>query len=375
MSITTNFKEQIVDVVGSITKQEKMTMSNALFKKSVEVTDLTKEHTVLTGVRNGNYIPVIDDRANYESFPFSDANQCSIPECDLNTSYSVQKWELGLIECKVPICLRQFDDDFLAFWNQNKMVNTDQQKNEEYMQSELIRFLVEKFKKNHLAALWRGAYFGDKSSSSNLFNGIDGFLTKAEANNENKITIDENSNSTYSAQKLTGQRVYEILEEMYKKYYDNSWFSDKPVEFRMTKANAMALAYYFNGLKDTKCCEGLQMIDPESISGAPKFQYERLRFHDIPIKVMPIWDEIIHLTKELNKGYTNGKITNADAQRVNPNRILLTYKENLIIGTQETDNLNFFDIWYSKDQDKIFIKGGSYFGTGIPEPENLIIAI
>lgn len=146
MALTTNFREKIIDVVGSLTKQEKVDFSNAMFKKSIEVTDLTKEHTVLTGVRNGNHIPIIDDSANYESFPFSDANQCAVPECSLETNYSLQKWELGLIECKIPICLRAFDDEFLLFWNQYKMVNTDAEKNEEYLESAIVQFLVDKFK-------------------------------------------------------------------------------------------------------------------------------------------------------------------------------------------------------------------------------------
>lgn len=375
MALTTNFREKIIDVVGSLTKQEKVDFSNAMFKKSVEVTDLTKEHTVLTGVRNGNHIPIIDDSANYESFPFSDANQCAVPECSLETNYSLQKWELGLIECKIPICLRAFDDEFLLFWNQYKMVNTDAQKNEEYLESAIVQFLVDKFKKNHLAAQWRTAYFGDKSSNSDFFKGFNGFFTQMEAMTDNVVAISENNQSSYAQQKLTGERVYAVLQEMYQKYYLQSWFTDKPVEFRMTKANALALTLYFNGLKDKKCCDGLQIIDPESVAGAPKFQYERLTFHEIPIKVMSVWDEVIHKTSELNKGFVGGKLTNADGQRVKPNRIMLTYKENLVIGTQETDNLNFFDIWYSQDQNKVFMQGGSYFGAGIPEPENCIVAI
>ena len=375
MSVSSNFKEQVIDIVGSLTKTDKIDYSNLLFKKSVETTDLTKDHTVITGVRHGNYVPIIDNRTNYEAFPFSNPNECAVPECNLETNYSVQKWELGLLECKVPICLRSFDADFMAFYNQYQMVNTDGEKNDEYMQTALVQFLVDKFKKNLLGAQWRTAYFGDTSSDSDLFNGFNGFFAKAQANANNVIEISENQNGTYSTQKLSGERIYQILEEMYQKYYSDSWMSDKPVEFRMTKANAMALTLYFNGLKDKTCCNGLNVINPENVAGAPAFQYERLAFHGIPIKVMPIWDEIIHRTAELNKGFVNGKITNADGQRVNPNRILLTYKENLVIGTQETDNLNFFDMWHSKDNDKIYLKGGSYFGASIPEVENCILAI
>ena len=101
----------------------------------------------------------------------------------------------------------------------------------------------------------------------------------------------------------------------------------------------------------------------------------RLSFYGIPIKVMHVWDEIINKTSELNPGWNGKKIINPNAPRVNPHRILLTYKENTILGTQETSNLNFFDIWYSKDHNKVYMQGGSYFGAGIPEKENLLIAI
>lgn len=376
MSIKSNFKETIIDVVGSLTKQEKMDFSNVLHKKSVEVSDLTKDHTVLTGVRHGNHIPMIDTRANYESFPFSNPNTCAVPECSLDTTFSTKAWELGLIECKIGICLREFDDDFLRFFNQYKMVNTDKEMNEdEYLQSAIVQYLVDKFKKNHNAGQWRGAYFGDKSSSSNLFNGINGFFTQAEANAENVIAIEKNQNSTYKDQALSGAEVYEVLQKMYEKYYTDATFSNQPVEFRMTFANAKQLALYFNGLKDKSCCNGLQILDPENVAGKPKFQWDRMTFHDIPIKVMSVWDEIINYTSELNEGFVGGKMVNLNGRRVNPNRILLTYKDNLLIGTSETENLSFFDIWHSQDQDKIFLKGGSYFGAGIPELESCIVAI
>lgn len=377
MALETDFKEKVIDIVGSLVKTEKVEMSEAIFKGSVEVTDLTKEHTVLTGVRDGNHIPIIDDQPSYESFPFSDPNVCAIPECDVSTNYSVEKWELGLIECKVPICLRTFDDEFLKFWNQYKMIQTDAAKNEsEYIDSAIIQFMYNKFKKNHLAAQWRGAYFGDKSSTSVYFNGIDGWFTQMEAGDPTKvINIVENDAADYTAQQLTGERIYEILSQMYRTYMLQSWFTDKPVEFRMTKLNAMILTFYFNSLVDKKCCDGLQIIDPEKVSAAPQFDWQRLTFHGIPIKPMLIWDEIINKTTELNPGWDGKKIVTPNAKRKNPNRITLTYKDNLLLGTQEKSNLSFFDIWHSKDDDKIYMKGGSYFGAGIPEKDNLLIAI
>lgn len=255
------------------------------------------------------------------------------------------------------------------------MVNSDAETNEEdYLKTALLQFLVDKFKTNLLAAQWRAAYFGDQSSNSNLFNGINGFFTQAEANAENVIAIDENRNSTYQDQKLSGQRVYEIMEQMYQKYLQGVMIGEVDA-FRMTRQNAIDLAYYFNSLKDKQCCNGLQILNPENVAGKPAFQYDRMTFHDIPVKVMSVWDEIIHRTSELNTGFVGGKMANPNGRRTNPNRIMLTSKNNLLIGTGETENLNHFDIWYSKDDKKVYMEGGSYFGAGIPEPENMILAI
>ena len=375
MAITTNFATEVKALVTSLTSAEKLNFSEALFTKSIEISPLTQDHTVVTGVRHGNLVPIIDNQPDYESFPFSDAGACAVPECDLGHNYSTNKWELGLIECKVPICLRSFDDDFLVFWNQYKMVQTDKDKNEdEYIQSAIVQFLFNQFKTNHTAAQWRGGYFGDKSSESALFNGIDGWFTQAEANASQVVAIAENEGATFAAQKLTGERIYEILKDMYLMHSDMVWQSDQPLEFRMTERNAKALAMYYTFLKDKACCDGLQILDPDMVSNAP-YPYQRLDFHGISIKVMSIWDEIINKTTELNPGWVGKKLVTPTAARVNPNRILLTYKNNLVLGTQETSNLAFFDIWHSQDQDKIFMKGGSYFGASIPQKTDYVLAI
>lgn len=375
MAITTNFTEAVKDLVTSLTAAEKLNFSEAIFTKSVEASPLTQDHTVVTGVRHGNLVPIIDNQTNYESFPFSDPNQCAVPECDLGHNYSTNKWELGLIECKVPICLKSFEDDFLLFWNQYKMVQTDHDKNEnDYIQSALVQFLYNQFKNNHTGAQWRGGYFGDKASASSLFNGIDGWFTQAEANASQVVTIAENSGGTYAAQQLTGERIYEILKEMYLKYAEQDWMDDAALEFRMSKRNAMALATYFTFLDDKKCCADLQILSAERVAAAP-YDYMRLTFKEIPIKVMPEWDAIINRTTELNPGWVGGKMVTPTAARVNPNRILLTYKTNLLLGTQEQSNLAFFDIWHSQDDDKVYMKGGSYFGTSIPVKTDYILAI
>lgn len=375
MAIVNNFTEQVTDLVTSLTAAEKLNFSEAIFTRSVELSPLTQDHAVVTGVRNGNLVPIIDDQPDFESFPFSDANACAVPECDLSHNYSTNKWELGLIECKTPICLRSFDDDFLLFWNQYKMIQTDGDKNEsEYLQSALVQFLFDQFKVNHTAAQWRGGYFGDKASDSNLFNGIDGWFTQAEANAENVVEIVENAGANYTAQKLSGERIYEILKDMYLQYADMVWQSDQPLEFRMSERNAKTLATHFTFIKDKKCCDGLQILDPDAVSNAP-YPYQRLDFHGIPIRVMSIWDQVINKTTELNPGWVGKKLVTPDAARVNPNRILLTYKNNLVLGTQEQSNLAFFDIWHSKDQDKIFMKGGSYFGASIPQKTDYVLAI
>lgn len=363
MAYSDNFSEQITDFVESLVAADKLEFSELIYRQNEEVSDLVSEHQIQTGVRNGHMIPIINNEANFESFPFTDQKSCDTPACDLTTEYSNKRWELGIIGCRVPICMKSFDEDFLLFWNMFRRTPSESD-----IETAFIQFLINQFQTNLLAAQWRVAYFGDKSSSSNLFNGIDGFFTQAEAVGANqRVPIVENAALTLAGQRLSGERVLELLNEMYDKATGELWFDLSTARFKMTRINALAFIGYLNklGKNSPWNCE---CLDPNAVGNANVFTLQGLRFNGIPIEVHNEWDMVINKTAELNGG-------GGTNPRTNPNRILLTYRSNLRIGTPETDSLNSFDIFYDKKDRKIYMDGDSHIGSSLVLPNEQILAI
>lgn len=361
MAIQGNFATAITDLVDSLTAAEKLNISELLFTKAFGVNSLQDQHTVMTGVRNGNLIPIITTQANYESFPFNDQTDCSKPTCDVNETYSTFKWNLGLIECRVPICMRSFEEDFLKFWNEYKQVTNDPDLN-----TALLQRIIDVFTMNMRAAMWRVVYFGDTASSSNLFDGFDGFFVQAGANPSQVIDITENSGGTFAAQKMTGEEVYNLLISMYDQAASEVWFDPARLEYRITRQMAASLVSFLNGLTD-RSPYNCECLVAGQITSARTFMLEGLRVNGIPVLVHQEWDGVINGTSELNGG-------GGTNPRVDPNRAFLTYRDNLLIGTSNTESLEYFDIFYDKLTNKIYLDGGAYIGAGIPLIDEYIVA-
>jgi hypothetical protein len=182
------------------------------------------------------------------------------------------------------------------------------------------------------------------------------------------VSIPENLATTFLGQKsMSGKRVYEILTEMYTKYAEQPWFGAAGLEFKMTKLTASSFVAYLNTLKNTDCCHGVDRVNVDGMMSTA-YTLNNISFNGIPITVRQEWDGVINSSKvfSLNQG------NNA---RVQPHRILLTYKENLVIGTTEIKSLNDFSIWHSKDDKKIYMEGGSYIGASIIMRDEYILAI
>jgi hypothetical protein len=128
------------------------------------------------------------------------------------------------------------------------------------------------------------------------------------------------------------------------------------------------LVRFLNGLSDTTCCNGIDRVNPDGLV-TRSYTLDNLVFRGVPIKVMRDWDAIIE-TQGLGLNGGGGA-----AARVNPHRILMTYPDNLLLATSDVVNFNMFDIWHSKDKNKVIMKVGTYFGAGIPMKNEYILAI
>ena len=363
MAYTDNFVANFLPLVRDLAGAENANFSKAIFTKTFLASDITKSHTVVTGVRNGSLTPIITQQPNYNAFPFINAESCVMTECDINATYSGVKWDLGLISCRVPICLRQFNDQFLIFFNQYKMLNPAKV-DAVYLKSALMQYVTNLVAISLEAAKWRVGYFADDGVASPLLNGFDGFFALASAVPGLVIQIAKNDAANFALQQMTGQEIYDLLIQMENLYLDQEWAGREPVEFRLTKKMAMTLASFMNRLKDGTCCNGVERINPDNVA-LKTFFFDKMTFHGIPIMPMPEWDAVINNVTVLNGG-------GGTAKRVDPNRALLVAKTNLLIGTEEQDMLSMLDVFYDKRDKKVYIDAEAYLGAAIPQREYIL---
>ena len=352
MAITTDFSSTILALVDDLVTADKVLLANAVFESAFEVGKLADSHQVITGVRNGNIIPILSKAPQYDAFPYKNPADCSIPVCDLDLGFSAKPWVLGMIACKIPICINTFSEDFLLFWNANKRVFGD-----ENLESALIQFIVSKFQNNLEAAMWRTAFFGDTSIAAEdpnyaLLRSADGIFTQAEAMDGIKIEVDENTLGSG----LTGAALYAYLDAAYQVASVAPWFDPSTVRFEMTQAMASVLVSWLNSLGD-KSMYNCECYSADGLTAQRTFSIlGQLTIFGIPVHIHKEFDGVI---SALSLG--------------NPYRALLTSGTNILIGTSELDQLPAFDLWYSKDDDMIYIKGGANLGAALVTNEYVYI--
>jgi len=352
MAITTNFASAILALVDDLVTADKVQLANAVFESAFEVGKLAEGHTVITGVRTGNIIPILSNAPQYDSFPYKNPADCTIPVCDLDLGFSAKPWVLGMIACKIPICINTFSEDFLLFWNSNKRIFGD-----ENLESALMQFIVSKFQNNLEAAMWRVAFFGDTSIAAidpnyALLRSADGIFTQAEAMDGVKIAVTENTLGTG----LTGPGLYAYLDQAYQAASVAPWFDPSTAEFCMTRAMASVLVSWLNSIND-KSPYNCECYSADGLTAQRTFSINgMITIFGIPVHIYKEFDGVINA---LSLG--------------NPYRALLTANTNILIGTSEVDQLPAFDLWYSKDDGVIYIKGGANLGAALVTNEYVYI--
>ena len=366
MGYSNNFVTTLIPLVTDLTSADKMEMSEMLYEKSFVDADAVESNEIVTGVSGGEVVPILKDTPNPDSFPFVSADNCDINECETTHEYSSHTWEIGLIECRTSICLRTFNNNFLKFFNDLKRTQAGGQDID--LDSALMLFISGKFNSNLNLSIWRAAWFGDKSSASAYYNGVNGMFTQMEANTDQVITLTQNAEATFALQQgLTGEQIYAYMIQAFNKASEAAWFDPSLCEFRVTRTVSLKLVAWLNEM-DKKAPNNCECLDPVSGASRNTFVIEGLTVSGIPVVTRNEWDKIIHYSAELNGG------GGANA-RVNPHRIVLTYRENLLIGTTETEALNSFDIWHSKDDKKVYLEGSSYVGGAVPLREEYVLVI
>ncbi len=215
MGVTENFNNEVVELVECLTDADKISLKNAIINDFRVDNEIEKEKTVLYGVKDGDVVPILNNDNIYTGFPVADQGACGTEECDMNIDFSATKWDLALIKCKVPICVNSFNRDFLAFFNTEKKFDNSAQ-----LDTLLIKYLALRFKATLENAKWRMAYFADKDSTNPLLKDANGFFIQADAGTtagENRVELPQTA--------MSGEDVYNKLQEMYDLASANAWFN------------------------------------------------------------------------------------------------------------------------------------------------------
>ena len=366
MAVDTNFKTAVVDLVTSFTNADAIEFNKAIVNDIVVDNAIEKEKNVVTGVSNGDVVPIIEKNDDYTMFPVASETSCGTNECDLDVNFSSEKWDLALIKCKIPICLNSFSKEFLYFFNTQRKFDENPD-----LDQTLLNYLGAQFKQGLENAKWRRAYFADQASTSTLLDGSDGFWVKADASaivGENKIEIAKNAGANPTAQRMTGEEVYELLSDMFELASYHTWFNPTTFIFEVTWQMATAYSNWLNKLGHNAPAN-CQCISADGVVKANVYTLENLYFNGIKVIPRRAFDGVINQVPELNGNNVAG------AAKESPNRALLVKNENMLVGTSDVDQLTFFDIWHNKDDEKIYMRGGSYIGASFPKVNELVLAI
>lgn len=348
MAVTTDFKAEVMDVIDTLSGAEKAEIGNVIFTDGLSANKIAESHILMTGVNEGDPVIKINNDVDYKSFPFLDSNVCSSNECDLDIGFTTKKWRLALYNCRIGICMKSFDKNFLYFFRTQYPVLFGNYVSEGNVwdaryDSLLLDFLRDQFVKNLAGTAWRVGYFADStllSSDPNyelLRGGVDGFFSQAEEGDGLKITFNQTN--------PTGEEAYEALEKAYNHFMMEDWNDKDNVRWKLTKAFAGLLVRWLNGLSD-KSQYNCECFNADGVTSARTFNLDNLYIFGIKADVERDLDGVIKQL-ELDRPY----------------RALLTYKENMQIGTPSDEDIEEFGIWYERKDKLIYIEGEAYLGS------------
>jgi len=352
MALQGNFATAVADLVDSLVTADKVKINEAIFESTFMIGNFAQSHTLITEVRNGKLQPIVLSNDYYGAMPVGDETDCDLNACDITPNYSTKQWCLAEYNCRREICMRSFDENFLVFWNMYRQRLDDPLATPDAQA--FLDFITDIVEKQILGTQWRVGYWGDTAETENdLINGCDGFFAQAEAGDGEKIDL------TSVGTEPTAQEIYDTLEEAYL-YATNetTWGMESDLVWKMSYAAASKMVAFLNTSADLSQynCE---CINPDAIVAQRRFNVQGLRFFGIPVETH----------REIDLSMTAAGKSGNDKYK-----ILLARKSNLLVGTNTSDKLEGFDIFFDKITRKIFIDSMVYLGVMIPLDEYVYIS-
>lgn len=341
MALQGNFATAIGDLVDNLVAADIANINEAIFQETFGVGSFASSHTLLTNRRKGQVQPIVLPNDYYGSMPVGTETSCELNSCDLTPNYSAKEWCLSEYNCRLPICMRNFDEEFLLFWNAYR-----QRLDDPTSEPDAQAFLdyIEMIVRNQvLGTQWRVGYWGDTAETGNtLISGCDGFFVQAAAGSGEKIDI------VSAGAEPTGLEIYNALTSAYEFAVQEIWGGQTDVVWKTTYALAAKLVAWLNTKTDTSQYN-CDCYDPNGIVATRRFNVEGLRIFGIPVEAH----------REIDLSMTAAGATDKY-------QVLLIRKSNLLVGTNTSDKMEGFDMFYDRRDRKIYVDSIVYLGVMIP---------
>jgi len=352
MALQGNFATAIGDLVTSLVAGDLVNINETIFQENFIVGNFAQAHTVVTDRRNGQLQPIIGTEDYYGSMPVGDPLSCALNSCDITPVYSSKEWCLAEQNCRMEICMRSFDENFLVFWNQYR-----QQLEDPLTEPDTQAFLnyIENIVSSRIQGTeWRVGYWGDTALTDNdLVNGCDGYFVQAAAGAGYKVEL-----VGAVAGAFTPLEIYTAMQEAYEIGINSTWGANTDLVWKTSYAVAAKLVTWLNTMADTSQYN-CDCFDANGIVSARRFNVAGLQIFGIPVEAH----------REIDLSASAGGASVLDTYKV-----LLTRKSNLLVGVNTSDKMEGFDIFYDKITRKIFIDSMVKLGVMIPLDDYVFIS-
>ncbi len=275
-------------------------------------------------------------------------------------------WDINRWQIKDKICFTDLENTLVKYMFKNGIEAPDLT-GTQYLQDIIAPRLELAIRK----LIWRLAWFGDKSaavtgsggviknaSDVKYFSVTDGLFKRAfEAVAEGtmkRVSIAANEEATKTAQRTAMRQAgaaTSLLDEIIE--------AASPV----LRAQAEGTIYITVSLMDAL------NADIKANNKGSELQWKALfdgiqetNYNGVRLLAMPMWDEII-------KGFEG-----TEAADNKPYRAIYTIKDNLGVGSNSSDILEQFDIWFDKKDDYNYIKALDTLGTHFLQDDLAVIA-
>jgi len=349
MALQGNFATAIGDLVTNLVTADKVNINEAIFQETFGVGSFSAAHTLMTNRRNGQIQPIVLTQDYYGSMPVGTETSCDLNDCDLTPNYSAKAWCLSEYNCRMDICMRSFDEEFLVFWNMYRQRLEDP--TAEPDAQAFLDYIEQTVRNKVLGTQWRVGYHGDTAATENdLINGCDGYFAQAIAGDGEKIVLDP------EGAEPTALELYAAMQEAYEFAGQQIWGSEADLVWKTTYAVASKLVTWLNTMQDTSQYN-CDCYDPNGITSRRRFSVDSLMIFGIRVEAH----------REIDLSMAAAEVTDKF-------QILLIRKSNMLIGTNTTDKMEGFDMFYDKKDRKIYIDTMIYLGVMIPLDEYVYIS-